>query len=91
MIEIVGEQRFNCFVSGLAQFRQQIQRQFHVRRDNQLTGISVDVVFSNYFPCDVLNRNFDALNVVFFKLTNMASSDTAAFLDVDFAVSFDIK
>ncbi len=91
VIQIVGKQRFDTLVAGLAQFRQQIQREFHVRRANQLAGGLINVIFRRHFTGNIFNRYFDVLNVVFFKLTNMARSDTAAFFDIHFAVCFDIE
>ncbi|GCL88523.1 hypothetical protein ExPCM15_01308 [Escherichia coli] len=91
MIQIVGEQRFDTLMTRLAQLSQQIQAQLHVRCADQLAGRLINVVFSNHFTCDVLNRNFDQLDVVFFQLANMARSNAAAFFYVHFTVSFDVK
>ncbi len=91
VIQIVGEQRFDTFVTGLAQFSQQIERQLHVGRADQLASGFVNVVFRRNFACDVLNRHFDMLDFVFFQLTNMARGDAAAFLNIHFAVGFDIE
>ena len=91
VVQIVGEQRFDTLVAGLAQFSQQIQAQLHVRRADQFTGRFVDVVFRSNFTRDVLNRNFDMFDIVFFQLANMARGNTTAFLNVHFTVGFDIE
>ncbi len=91
VVEVVGEQRFDALVTRLAHLRQQIQRQLHVGSNDQLTGIFVDVIFTNDFTCDVLNRHFNMLNAIFFKLTNVARGNTAAFLNVNAAIRFNIK
>ena len=91
MIQVVGKQRFDTLVTGLAQLRQQIQRQLHVRSDDQLACAFVDIVFSNHFACNVFHRHFDMLDTIFFQLTNMTRGNTAAFLYVDRAVRFDIE
>ena len=91
VVQIVGEQRFDTLVAGLAQFSQQIQAQLHVRRADQFAGRFVDVVFRSNFTRDVLNRNFDMFDIVFFQLANMARGNTTAFLNVHFTVGFDIE
>ncbi len=91
VVQIVGEQRFDTLVAGLAQFSQQIQAQLHVRRADQFAGRFVDVVFRSNFTRDVLNRNFDMFDIVFFQLANVARSNTTAFLNVHFTVGFDIE
>ena len=91
MIQIVGEQGLNTFVTGLAQFCQQIQRQFHVRCDQQFASAFIDVVFSNDFTNDIVNRDFDMIDAIFFQLTNMTRSNATTFLDVNSAVCFNIK
>ncbi|MND83910.1 hypothetical protein D3C80_757860 [compost metagenome] len=91
MIEIVGEQSFDALMTGLAQFGQQIKAQLHVRRADQFAGRCIDIVFSSNFTRDVLNRNFDKLNIVFFQLADMASGNTACFFYVDLTVRFDVE
>ncbi|SQA03778.1 Uncharacterised protein [Serratia marcescens] len=91
VIQIVGEQRFDALVAGLAQLGQQIQRQLHVGCADQFAGIGIDIVFRDHFARDVLYRYFNALNVVFFQLTDMTSGDATAFLYVDLAVGFDVE
>ncbi len=70
--DIVGEQRFDTLVTRLAQLSQQIRAQLHVRSADQLAGRLINIVFSNHFTCDVLNRDFDQFDVVFFQLANGA-------------------
>ena len=91
VVQIVSEQRFDTLVTRLAQLSQQIQAQLHVSCADQLASRFVNVVFSRNFTSNVFNRNFDMFDIVFFQLANVARSDAAAFFDVDFAVSFNVK
>ena len=91
VIQIVGEQRFDTFVTGRAQLSQQIQRELHVRRADQLAGGGINVIFCSHFACNVFNRYFDVFDLIFFQLANVARGNTAAFFDIHFAVGFDIK
>ncbi len=91
VVQIVGKQRFDTLVAGLAQLSQQIQAQLHVSRADQLASGFVNVVFRDDFTCDVLNRNFDMLDIVFFQLTDVTRGNATAFFNVHFAVSFDIE
>ena len=91
VVQIVGKQRFDALVARLAQLSQQIQAQLHVRRADQFASRFIDIVFSRHFARDIFNRHFDMLDIVFFQLTDMASRDATAFLNVHFAVGFDIE
>ena len=91
VVQIVGEQRLDTLVTRLAQLRQQIQAQLHVRCTDQLTGGFVNVVFRRNFTRDVLNWNFDMLDIVFFQLANMTRSNTTRFFYVDLAIGFDVE
>ena len=91
VVQIVGEQRFDTLVARLAQLSQQIQAQLHVRRADQFASRFIDIVFSRHFARDIFNRHFDMLDIVFFQLTDMTSRDATAFLNVHFAVGFDIE
>ena len=91
VIQIVGEQRFDTLMARLAQLGQQIQAQLHVRRADQLASRFVNIVFRGNFASDVLNRNFDMFDIVFFQLANVTRSDAASFLNVHFTVRFDIE
>ena len=91
VVQIVGEQGLDALVTGLAQFRQQIQAQLHVRRADQFASGFIDVIFGRNFTRNIFNRNFDMLDIVFFQLTDMASGNATGFLDVDFAVRFDVE
>lgn len=79
------------FVIRLVQFSQQIQVQFYVCCVDQFVGRFINIVFSNYFICDVFNWDFDQFDVVFFQLVNVVCSDMVVFFYVYFIVSFDVK
>ena len=91
VIQIVGEQRFDTLMARLAQLGQQIQAQLHVRRADQLASRFVNIVFRGNFASDVLNRNFDMFDIVFFQLANVTCGDATPFLNVHFAVRFDVE
>ncbi len=91
VVQIVGEQRFDTLVARLAQLSQQIQAQLHVSRADQLASGCINVIFCSYFSSNVFNRDFDVFDIIFFQLTNVARSNTAAFLNIHFAVGFDVE